>query len=276
VQGTVKEKVKTFIPMEVREGEFARFMNEKTAALISENLLKSGRFRYQVGQKYLLTEFKGVELDIVGSFKSPDPAYNTVILVGLEYLQEVDDARGEASQIYVMVDDVANARDAVKAIDALPLAVSIETREQKAFLATVKRELSDVIAFQRLVMLVAIIVILVGVANTISMATRDRVREIGVLRAVGFERGRIITLVLLEAMLVAFIGGIIGTVGATAYLAISNIEDYYMEMAVTLRVSPMVFAAGALLPLLLGLLGGLPSAYAASRIPIIESVRSVE
>jgi putative ABC transport system permease protein len=238
--------------------------------------MASDKFRYKPGQSYQLADFKGVTIRFIGTFSTKNSAYQNVVLVGRNYVEEMDGAIGEASQIYVAVDTVENSRKTQDAINALVLPFPHETMDQKFYLAAAKSELQDVIKFQRFVMVVSIIVILVGVANTISMATRDRVREIGVLRSVGFERGKILGIVLTEAMLVAFIGGIIGAASATGYLYVGNISDDYMMLSVPMRVSSTVFVIAAVLPICLGVLGGFPSAFSASRLPIVNALRSAE
>ncbi|MHC4661187.1 MAG: ABC transporter permease [Planctomycetota bacterium] len=277
MQGIEKEKLEDFFEIDADPAAVAAFKKERDGVLMAEALQDSEKYRYDVGERPRLADFNDSPVYIVGTFKSPNASYNSWMFADIEYLQHIDDARGEASQIYVIADNVDNVQEVADAINAQSdITPKIEAQPQKAFLASRKRELEEVIAFQRIVMLVSIIVILVGVANTISMATRDRVREIGVLRAVGFERPKVVGIIVLEGMLVALIGGLIGVVGATAYLAIGRLEDTYMMMSVAMRVSPPVFAYAVLLPLVLGVLGGLPSAVSASRLPITESLRSME
>jgi len=274
--GIKKDQYRDFIQIEADEKVLKEFNKTKIGALMARGLFNTGKFKYEVGDTYQLADLNGVSIKFLGLFDSDDSTYNRVILVGGQYAEEVDDELGVSSQIYVKIDDIDNAQKVCKAIDEYALGIQTETQPQKAFLEQAKRELEDVINFQRIVMLVAIIVILVGVANTISMATRDRVREIGVLRSVGFERSKILGIVLLEAMFVALIGGIVGTVAATGYMAVMNTEDAYMSVSVPLKVGPMVFISAMILPFALGLVGGLPSAYAASRMPIVDSLRNAD
>ena len=62
--------------------------------------------------------------------------------------------------------------------------------------------------------------------------------------------------------------------GTAVYLGIWRVEDAYMAIGVTVRVSPTVFAGAMVLPLLLGLLGGCIPAIAVSRLPITDTIRS--
>ena len=141
-------------------------------------------------------------------------------------------------------------------------------------MADAKRELADIITFQQLVMIIALVIILIGVANTISMATRDRVREIGVLRAIGFQKINIIILILVEGVVVSFLGGLLGTLIATFYMNFSSLQDAIMGVAVTLSVSVFVFTLAISFPLILGFIGGLPTAVVASRRSITDSLRN--
>ena len=113
------------------------------------------------------------------------------------------------------------------------------------------------------------------VANTVTMSVYERVREFGVMRALGARRGFIFRLVLLEALLIALLGGALGLgLGALGAFAINlyTLDQVGLALsAVTGRLA--LFALGVALGL--GLTAGLLPAYHASRIPVVEALGRV-
>jgi len=112
----------------------------------------------------------------------------------------------------------------------------------------------------------------VGVLNTMLMAVFERTREIGVLRALGWRRRAILSLILKEALLIGLLGGIAGI--GTALLMIFLLQQVPM---VGSYLTPIwdweVFVRAIFIALMLGLLGGLYPAYRATRLQPVEALR---
>ena len=115
-------------------------------------------------------------------------------------------------------------------------------------------------------------------SNTMYAAVSARTREIGTLRAVGFPRLTILVGFLIESAMLGLFAGVVGallslplngiTAGTTNFVTFS-------EISFTLRTSPDVLAQGIALAVLTGMIGGLPPAITASRLPILDALRAV-
>ena len=122
---------------------------------------------------------------------------------------------------------------------------------------------------------ISLLTILVGglvVLNTMLMVVVERTREIGVLRALGWGRRRILGLILNEALLVGFLGGLVGIALAFAMVAMIQVIPM-LEGALTPVWEWDIFARAILIALLLGGLGGLYPAYRATRLQPTEALR---
>jgi putative ABC transport system permease protein len=118
----------------------------------------------------------------------------------------------------------------------------------------------------------AILVGGIGVLNTMLMAVFERTREIGVLRALGWRRRRILSLILREALLLGLLGGITG-IGA-ALLMIFLFQQAPMVGGILDPVWEWdVFARAIFVALMLGLFGGLYPAYRATQLQPVEALR---
>ena len=112
--------------------------------------------------------------------------------------------------------------------------------------------------------------------NTMYAAVARRAREIGTLRVLGFSRGSILLSFLLESLLLALLGGVLGCL---LVLPLNNVTTgigsfvTFSEMAFTYRVTPQVMLTGLLFALVLGALGGVLPAFGAARKAILVALR---
>jgi ABC-type antimicrobial peptide transport system permease subunit len=118
----------------------------------------------------------------------------------------------------------------------------------------------------------AILVGGVGVLNTMLMSVFERTREIGVLRALGWRRRRILGLILREAVVLGLLGGLAGIAVAFGLSGLLMSIPSYGEMF-NPSWSPEIFARAIIAALSLGVLGGLYPAFRATRMQPVEALR---
>jgi putative ABC transport system permease protein len=113
-------------------------------------------------------------------------------------------------------------------------------------------------------------------ANTMAMSVRERVREVGILKTLGFSPGAILGLILGEACMISLIGGLIGYSLSTLLLyqvaqgPFGGFLQSYRPFEPTVALVCVV-AAGTI-----GLISSLVPAVGASRIPIVSALRSTD
>jgi putative ABC transport system permease protein len=144
------------------------------------------------------------------------------------------------------------------------------TETEKAFNKAFMAQLGNIALIVGLVVGAAFVTILLIVGNTMAMSVRERTREIGVLKTLGFSDGRILRLVLGESLMLALIGGVPGL--AAAALMIWSIRDALMNFIPLMTIQPEVLAAGVALMVLLGVLTGLIPALGAMRLKIADAL----
>lgn len=116
-----------------------------------------------------------------------------------------------------------------------------------------------------------------GALNTMYTAVSSRAREIATLEALGFGGLAVMISVMFEALLLAFIGGIVGSVGA--YLAFDGYRSATMnwqtfsQVAFAFDVTPALMGGAILYALLIGLVGGFFPAIRAARLPVALALR---
>ncbi len=118
----------------------------------------------------------------------------------------------------------------------------------------------------------AIVIGGVGMMNAQLMAVVERTREIGVLRSVGWKRGRILRMILSESMIVGLVGGVFGI--ALGWFMISTFEDFAGFFGASKSsITPEIIQQALFTVLILGFVGGAYPAWRASRMPPIEALR---
>jgi putative ABC transport system permease protein len=108
------------------------------------------------------------------------------------------------------------------------------------------------------------------VGNTMVMAVRERTREIGVLKTLGFTGGRILRMVLGESLLLALLGGIPGVALAAVFAA--TMETRVGNFIPGFAVTPAIALVAVILMLALGLATGLIPAINAMRLKIADAL----
>ena len=118
---------------------------------------------------------------------------------------------------------------------------------------------------------------IIGAMITMYAAVSTRTSEIGTLRAIGFQRVSILTAFLLESLLLGFIGGCFGLFFASflQLLTISTMNfQTFSELAFRFTLTPEIIYKGLSFSLVMGFVGGVLPAVRASRMKIVDSLRS--
>ena len=116
-----------------------------------------------------------------------------------------------------------------------------------------------------------------GALNTMYSAVSSRTREIATLRALGFGNGPVVISVLVEALVLAIIGGAIGA--GLAYVAFDGFRaatmnwQSFSQVAFAFDVTPGLLVRGIFYAAMIGLVGGLFPAIRAARMPVAAALR---
>lgn len=117
-----------------------------------------------------------------------------------------------------------------------------------------------------------------GALNTMYSAVAERSREIATMRAIGFGAFSIVVSFLFEALLIAFIGGLIGAISVLKLngLTTSTLNmQTFSSVAFAFRITPILLGIGIVFALFMGLIGGVPPAIRAARRPVALALREL-
>jgi ABC-type lipoprotein release transport system permease subunit len=112
----------------------------------------------------------------------------------------------------------------------------------------------------------------VGMLNTMLMSVLERTREIGVLRALGWRRARVLGMILQESLVLGAIGGVCGILmGLGLGKLLRMVPGTYGS--IDLSYEPQLFVQAVVVALIAGILGGLYPAWRAARMRPVEALR---
>src|SRR5262245_19081464 len=120
-----------------------------------------------------------------------------------------------------------------------------------------------------------IFAIILVAANTIAMSIRERVREIGVLKTLGFYSDRILWLLVGESLLLSLCGTWLGALGARVVYTRLDLATITSGFILRLDVNPKILLTCTTIGCLVGLLAAGVPAWRASRFPVVEALRRV-
>ncbi len=203
--------------------------------------------------------------EVIGIYESFNVYENGMIVMLLGELLELMDRAGQVSGFSIRMADptdrrsVENLRRRVEALDkhvtALPAEQYVRTIGQI--------RLARSVAW--LISIIALVIGSLGMLNTMVMSVMERTGEIGVLRALGWPKRRIVRMILIESELLSLVGAAAGSIAAVAVVATLG------RMPITSglidgRLTPQVVGLGFAVSIGVGLVGGCYSAYLAARL----------
>ena len=253
------------------------FMKDRQACMVGRALAK--RFGFKVGDRLPLrgTIWGGSwEFNVVGIYDGNRPEADTSgMFFRADYLEERREfGKGTVGWYVVKLGNPDDAVQVTKAIDTLFENSPFETLTQteKAFAASFVKQMGNVELLIMTIGAVVFFTLLLVTGNTMAIAVRERSGELAVLKTVGFSDGRVLRLILAEAILIAGQGGLIGL--ALAKVVIPALSRA-LPMLGALYVSPLTFVAGFALALAVGTAAGLLPAIGAMRLRVVEALRRI-
>ncbi len=148
------------------------------------------------------------------------------------------------------------------------------TMSEKAFNMQFVSMMGNLQLLLRSIGFAVVLTMLLVSANTMMMAARDRTREMGILKAIGFSDGRVFFLLIGEAIAVAFLGALLGVGGAWGAINVARWNpkpDFFPIF----RIPEASVLAACGIALLTGFVSGIVPALLGMRMKAVEALRSL-
>ncbi len=221
-------------------------------------------------------EIQGAAFQVVGVFRGGSALEIGGAIMPLDQLQRLTDLQGKVTAFHVRLRKPAPGESGEALIHRARAAIEAALPGLKAVPSGDRARNNQLVVLARSTAwgtsLIALLIGALGIANTMAMSVFERTREIGILRALGWKRLRVMRLILIEAAALGLAGGCLGIVGG--WLAL---EAFAALPATASFVSPVVPLWQGIeslsVAVLIGLLAGLAPAWRGSRLSPVEALR---
>jgi len=254
------------------------FERDRTGCVVGRDL--ANLFHFQVGDRITLTGniFPGTyDLTVRGIFDSPRSSQ--ILYFNNEYIEQTlsERQRGNVIMYYILIDDPAHSARIARDIDALFANSTNQTKTEtsQAFAVGFLAQLGNIKMFLIGISAAVMFTVLLVSANTMAMSARERVREVGILKTLGFTPGSILGMILGEACAISIAGGTIGYLISTLLMQGVAKSPFGPYLTVHPFDTPVALAC-VVTAAAIGVMSSLVPAMGASRISIVEALRSTD
>lgn len=251
----------------------------RTGAIVGRNTAE--RFGWKIGDKIPIMSpiwmRKTWEFDLVGIYDGRDKGTDTTgFYFRYDFFDETRKAQnwgqGLVGWYTIRVQDPAQAAEVARRVDEEFANSPAETKTEPegAFIQGWANQIGNIALIVAAILGAVFFTILLVTGSTMSQSVRERIGELGVLKAIGFTNGQVLSLVLAESCLLTVLGGVFGL--GVAWLMISRGDP-------TGGLLPLFFfptrdvLLGLGLSVVLGFVTGLLPAQQAMRLRVADALR---
>jgi putative ABC transport system permease protein len=253
------------------------FLNDREGAIVGKQLAE--RFKWKLGDRIPIkgTIFPGTwDFNIRAIYEGKRPQDDTSQLwFRWDYFEERRPfGKGTIGWYTVRVDDPSDSVNIVRAIDNEFANSPWETKTdtEKAFAASWVKQMGNIEFLITTIGMVVFFTLLLVTGNTMAIAVRERIRELAVLKAIGYSDRFVLFLVLAESLFVAVLGGVLG-LGLAKLFTLGG--DPTRGMLPMFYLTPAAVIAGAALAITVGIAAAILPGTTAMRLKVVDALRRV-
>jgi putative ABC transport system permease protein len=263
--------------VDMSEAEWQSFINDRQGAIVGKKLVQL--YGFTNGQRVTLRSpiyDRSVEFIVRGVYTGGD---EKTLFFHHEYVNELVPAwaKDQVSTFSILANSAADVPRISQAIDSLFINTDAPTKteSERDFAISFETMMGGVKQFMYGIMGAITFSLLLVMANTMAMSVRERTREVGMLKALGFQRGTIARLFVGEALVVTTLGALIGIGGAM--LIFKSIDlSLYIPNFQSFVPTPQTLLLAFIVSISVGIASVIYSAYRVSGMTIAEALRSTE
>ena len=262
----------------ISEREKKSLLSNRRGLLVGESIARDNGWK--VGDRISLfsniyeqkTGGNSWEFDVSAIYSGRDAQVDTnAIYIHYPYFNEsITLGENQIGWITLLTEDKEINEQVIRKIDSLSENSSFETETmpEKAFAKQFIEQIGNLGLIIRSVVFVGFFTVLLLVGNAMMMSFRERNRDIATLKAIGFTSRQISSIILIESLLLVFIGGVLGLLITDSLIAVINVLPGNSLPPFVLSFSTFVQAIGIMIAL--GILCGIIPAYNALKLNVSD------
>jgi putative ABC transport system permease protein len=260
------------------EAAYEAFEKDQTACIVGK--LTADKYHLKLGDRVTLTSIiypATLELKIAGIYSGTIDDRN--LLFHHKYLDEAGGSDGWVGTWWVKVRSVADMQPVIDTINKTFANTSAEVRAEteRAFQLSFISMLGDMALYIRATCVVVIFTLVLVTASTMSMAVRERFRELAVLKAIGYRRRELLAFILAESFGLAAFGALVGVGGAyVLYTYTSIVTEATQGMILLFEVTPKIIGFAASVAAGIGIAASVAPSMVVARVSVVEGLKTLD
>jgi putative ABC transport system permease protein len=263
--------------MQMPEDQRHAFIQDRTGCVVSSDLAR--KLGFKLGDRItLLGDIYPVnlELKVVGIFDDPDAL--ATLFFNYDYLRDAlpIGRRNFISVVAVLADSPDNVPRIAKHIDSMfkDSAYPTKSESEQQFALSFVSFLGNIKLFLLSICAAVTFTILLVSGNTMAMSVRERIKEVGVLKTLGFNNDTILGIIIGEAVSIALIGGVLGLLlAALLTVGVGKAAATFMPQLHNLSIEPVTALICLGVAVFIGVISSFIPAWNAARTNILDSLR---
>ncbi|HJX96589.1 MAG TPA: ABC transporter permease [Candidatus Acidoferrum sp.] len=265
----------------VPDDQWANFLKDRQGAVVGVKTAE--RFGWKIGDRIpiknsLYGPTKTWEFNLDGIYHNSRPGGDeNQFWIQWKYFDENVPAfaKSTAGWYVLKLDNPDDAARVGKAIDTMFANSSAETKTEteSAFAIGFIKQFGNIEFLIESIGVVVFFTLLLVTGNTMAISVRERISELGVLKAIGYSDRAVLFFVLAESLVIALIGGLAGL--GLALLAVPVLGAKLNGLLPSLVLSPAILSLGLGVALLVGAVSGLLPGIGAMRMRVVNALRRV-
>jgi len=220
--------------------------------------------------------FGKTEWEVVGVFSTGGSAFESELWADARTVQ-TQFRRGSTFQTMRIRLETPGDVSAIEALIEADPQLNLTVQTESNFFSEQGDALQGIVYFGWGVSIIMALGALAGALNTMYTSVASRAGEIATLRAIGFSNTSAFVGTLIESVMLAVIGGVLGTLAAFLYLdgkTASTLGGSFSQIVFAFEVTPSLIKDGIWMAIAIGLVGGVFPAWRAARLPVMVAFRN--
>jgi putative ABC transport system permease protein len=269
---------KIFGEAKVPPEQMAAFVKNQRGCIVGR--ITADKYKLKIGDWLPFTSVIypcTLEMQVTGIYEGTPDDRN--VLFHHKYL---DESCGSAGWVGTWWLKVRSPEDMPRVLDAINKAFAntsaeVRAETERAFQLSFISMLGDITMLIHSICSVVIFTLVLVTASTMSMAIRERFRELAVLKAIGYRRHELFSFILAESFGLAALGALLGVGGAWALYTFTPIMPWVTKgILIRFEVTPRIIGLSVSVAAALGIISSIPPAIAVARMSVVNGLKTLD
>ena len=261
----------------ISQGDYEDFVGDRQGCLLGADTLK--RYGLKVGDTLRLRgTFYPVDLELRIAAVYEGTVDDRNCFFHHKLLDELMGDWGQTGCWYILAESAEAVNDVIRQVDGVFANTSAEVRAEteRAFQLGFVSMFGNVKLLFGSISAVVVFTLVLVCVSTMSMAIRERFRELAVLKAIGFRRRELFAFILAESFGLSMLGAVFGIGGVWLFWSSIDLQALTNGVLPYFEVTPRIMATGASVAAVLGVLSAVGPSVSVARMSVVQGLKTLD